>query len=294
MPTDFEVPDFFTPSPKKKQEIDNLIFLLRKYWTYLLMAIIMLLVLGGAFVRVGAGERAVVFNAFVGIEKRVLGEGIHIVIPLIQRATLYDVKQVTYDFATEEKSKRGQVISDAIHALTSDGQQVDIELTVRARPQPNELSRLHQEIGPTYAEKIIIPFARSVLREVLASYPVEDVYSAKRQEIQTKIYELLSQDLAEKYFIDIEEVLIRNVKFSQEFQDAVDRKQQAYQEYLKMEYIIAGEEAKRDARILQAEGEAQAINLRVQALIQNPSFLKYRRAQVYGKRAKLIFSDTFD
>ena len=63
---------------------------------------------------------------------------------------------------------------------------------------------------------------------------------------------------------------------------------------LKMEYVIAGEKAKRDAKILQAEGEAKAINLRVNALRANPDFIKYRRAQIFGKRAKLIFSEGID
>lgn len=291
---DFEVPDFFTPNPKQKQELDNLVSWLKKFWGYFLVVMLLLFFLAGAIVKVDAGERAVVFNIFGGVEKRILGEGIHIIIPFIQRATLYDVKQVTYSFATEDQNRQGLVVGEEIHSLTSDGQKVDIELTVRARPQPSELWKLHKLIGPHYASKIIFPKARAVLREVLASYPVEDVYSVKRQEIQNKIQEHLEKDLEKKYYIDIEEVLIRNVRFSKEFQDAIDRKQQAYQEFLKMEYVLASERAKRDAKILQAEGEAKAINLRVNALKANPSFIKYRRAQVYGKRAKLIFSETLD
>lgn len=294
MPADFEVPDFFTRNPKGKDEFNNFINSIKKYFGYIIFFILLLLFLGGAFVKVGAGERAVVFNIFGGVEKRIIGEGIHIIIPLIQRATLYDIKLATYDFSTEEKSKRGQAAGNEIHSLTSDGQRVDLEITVRVRPIPQALWKLHKYIGPDYPEKVIFPMTTTVLREVLAEYPVEDVYSAKRQEIQTKVQENLKKYLLDKYFIDVEEVLIRNVKFSKEFQDAIDKKQQAYQEYLKMEYVIQAEEAKRDAKILQAEGEAKAINLRVMALMQNPDFIKYRRAQVYGKKAKVILTDSFD
>lgn len=291
---EFEVPDFFTTGPKGRQELDNIASMFKKFWGYFVVVILLLLFLSGAIVRVGAGERAVVFNIFGGVEKRVIGEGIHIVIPFIQRATLYDVKQVTYNFASEEQQRQGLIVGNEIHSLTSDGQKVDIELSVRVRPQPEELWKLHKFIGPDYVSKIIIPKARTVLREVLASYPVEDVYSVKRQEIQNKVQQLLREDLIKKYNIDVEEILIRNARFSKEFQDAIDRKQQAYQEFLKMEYVLAGERAKKDAKIAQAEGEAKAINLRVNALRANPDFIKYRRAQVYGKRAKLIFSETLD
>ena len=290
---EFEVPDFFTPS-KKQQELNNLINWFKKSWLYLVFFALFFLSIGGTIVKVDAGERAAVFNIFGGVERRVLGEGIHLIIPIIQSATIYDVKQITYNFASEEQVKQGKIAGREIQSLTSDGQKVGIELSVRAKPVPNELWRLHKYIGPSYAQKVIFPKARTILREILASYPVEDVYSVKRQEIQNKVQNSLQKDLAKKYFIDVEEVLIRNVRFSKEFQDAIDRKQQANQEYLRMEYVVAAERAKRDAKILQAEGEAKAINLRVNALKANPDFIKYRRAQVYGKRAKLIFSENLN
>ena len=289
-----EVPDFFSPSKRYKSSLDDVINWFKKYAGYLIFFILFLFFLSGGVVRVGAGERAVLFNTFGGVEKKVLGEGIHIIIPYVQMATLYDVKQTTYNFASEEQGQQGLVVGNEIHSLTSDGQRVDVELTVRTRPQPENLWKLHKLIGPNYPAKVIFPKARTALREALVNYPVEDVYSVKRQEIQNDVQEILKEDLSKKYFIELEEVLIRNVRFSKEFQDAIDRKQQAYQEYLKMEYILAGERAKRDAKVLQAEGEAKAINLRVNALRANPDFIKYRRAQIYGKKAKLIFSESLN
>lgn len=288
---EIEIPDFFSPNPRRQKDLDSIFNWLKQFWGYLIFMVLILFFLSGSVVKVDAGERAVIFNIFGGIEKRVLGEGVHLIVPILQSATIYDVKHATYNFTSEEQGKQGKVVGPEIHSLTSDGQKVDIELSVRARPEPQSLWKLHKFIGPYYAYKVIFPKARSVLREVLAAYPVEDVYSIKRQEIQNKIQEELQNDLRKKYFIDVEEILIRNVKFSKEFQDAIDRKQQAFQEYLKMEYVLASERAKRDAKILQAEGEAKAINLRVNALRANPDFVKYRRAQIYGKRAKLIFSN---
>lgn len=290
MPKDIEIPDYFK-GPDRNPDLDKVINSLRKSWGILIIIFFTFMFLSGSVVRVGAGERAVVFNIFGGVEKRVLGEGINIIIPFIQSAYIYDVKQSTYNFATEDLGKKQYPVGGEIHVLTSDGQKLDIELTVRVSPLPSDLWKLHKYIGPDYAYKIIFPKARTILREILASYPVEDVYSSKRQEIQDKVMDRLKNDLLKKYYIDVEDVLIRNVKFSKEFQDAIDRKQQAYQEFLKMQYVLEGEKSKRDAKISKAEGEAKAINLRVNALKANPEFLKYRRAQVYGQKAKLIFSE---
>lgn len=291
---EFKVPDYFSPSSRKQFDPDKFAETIKKSWGYIIILIIFLLFISGSVVKVDAGERAVIFNVLCGVEKKVLGEGIHIILPFIQRTTIYDVKQATYHFASEEQNRQGQTVGSEIHSLTSDAQKVDVELSIRLRPLPDGLWKLHKYIGPGYLFKIVVPKSVSTLREVLASYPVEDVYSIKRQEIQNKVQEHLQKDLSKNYFIDLEEVLIRNVRFSKEFQDAIDRKQQAYQEYLKMEYVLVSERAKRDAKISQAEGEAKAIQLKVNALRENPDFIKYRRAQVYGKRAKLIFSEKLD
>lgn len=285
----FKSPDF--NNFKEMNTLNDFAKKLQNYFGYFLIAFIIFSIFSGAIVRVGAGERAVVFNIVSGVEERVLGEGINILIPIIERATIYDVKESTYSFVSEDKNSQGPVIGDEIHTLTADGQRVDVELSIRLKPIPSELWKLHREIGPDYITKIILPKARTVLREVLAQYPVEDVYSIKRQEIQNKVQENLRNDLLKDYFIDLQEVLIRNVRFSKEFQDAIDRKQQAYQEFLKMEYILEAEKTKRDSKILQAEGEAKAINLRVGALRANPDFIKYKKSQVYGKRAKLVLTD---
>ena len=164
--SEFKVPDSFTPP--NRQKLEDLADLLNKFWGYLIFIVVLTIVFSGTVVKVDAGERAVIFNVFGGVEKRILGEGIHVIIPFVQRATIYDVKQATYSFTSEEKGQQGLVVGDEIHSLTSDGQKVDIELSVRAKPQPSEVWRLHQSIGPSYASKVIFPVARTVLREILA------------------------------------------------------------------------------------------------------------------------------
>src|SRR3990167_4744222 len=122
---DIQAPDFFTPKQSKKfNDLEELINVIKKFWGYLLVFIIFIFFISGSIIKVDAGERAVIFNIFGGIEKRVLGEGIHLVIPVIQKATIYDVKQATYSFTSEDQNQRGKVAGTEIHSLTSDGQRV--------------------------------------------------------------------------------------------------------------------------------------------------------------------------
>ncbi len=48
------------------------------------------------YVVVGAGERAVIFNKFTGVEEGQKGEGLHFIMPFVQNPVIYDVKIHTY------------------------------------------------------------------------------------------------------------------------------------------------------------------------------------------------------
>ena len=64
------------------------------------------------------------------------GEGLTLLIPFTQTAVIYDVRTVTYTMSKtpNEGDIRGD---DSMTTLTSDGQQVDIDLSVRYHPDPN-------------------------------------------------------------------------------------------------------------------------------------------------------------
>src|SRR3990167_5022975 len=99
---DIQAPDFFTPKQSKKfNDLEELINVIKKFWGYLLVFIIFIFFISGSIVKVDAGERAVIFNIFGGVEKRILNEGIHVIFPVVQRATVYDVQQSTYSFTGE-------------------------------------------------------------------------------------------------------------------------------------------------------------------------------------------------
>jgi len=116
-------------------------------WVLIFIAFIIFLAIAKPFIIVGAGERAVVFNRLTGIEKRQLQSGFNILIPLIQKPIIYDVRNQTYTMSGI--SAEGQIIGDdSIKALTSDGQPVGLELSVIYRIDDMNVWRLHEEIGP--------------------------------------------------------------------------------------------------------------------------------------------------
>lgn len=257
-----------------------------------LVALIFLLPLLWPFVLVGAGERAVIFNRFSGVQQGQLGEGLHAILPWVQRATVYDVKAQTYTMsgsATEANAQAG-TSNDALLALTADGQPVSLEMSVRFHADPQQVWKLHQEIGPDYVAKVIRPQTSSDVRMVIAQYPVVDVYGPKRAQIITQIDARLRREFAKNYVV-LDEALLRDVAFSPQFQQAIEQKQVAQQDVARMAYERDRAEKERRRKIIEAEGEAESIRLKAAALSANPGLTQYEYVQNLPDNVKTVVTD---
>lgn len=250
-----------------------------------------LVFVSASVVIVSAGERAVIFDNFRGVLPGVRNEGMTFVLPFVQKAVRYDVKTQTYNVGTSDADAGAVGITEpAIEARTADGQTVQMELSVRFRPNEEELWKLHREVGPNYAYKIIVPEIRSVIRTVVAQYNVMDVYSGKRTEIQQRLDEGLRTTF-DRYYIELQEVLIRNTRFSDEFQKAIEAKQVALQEAQRMEYVLQKEKQEKERKIIEAQGEAESMRVRGQALASNPRLIQYEYVQKLTPGIKGVVTD---
>jgi len=257
----------------------------------IVIGLAVLIFASASVVIVPAGERAVIFDNFRGVLPGVRGEGMTFVMPFVQKAIKYDVKTQTFNVGTTDAEQTtGGYNEAAIEARTADGQTVQVELSVRFQPMEAELSKLHQEVGPSYVYKIIIPEIRSVIRTVVALYNVMDVYSSKRLEIQKQMDTSLRTSF-KKYYIHLNEVLIRNTRFSEEFQKAIEAKQVALQDAQRMQYVLQKEKQEKARKIIEAEGEAKSMEIRGHALAANPRLIQYEYVQKLTPGVKAVITD---
>lgn len=238
---------------------------------------------------VGAGKRVVVFNSFIGVESRALGEGIHFLVPYIQTPFIYDVRTLSYTMA-EKKDEGNYQGDDSIECLTSDGQKVGLDLSLIYALIADDVWKMHQQVGPEYMNKVIRPTIRSVARNTIASYAVIELYSNKRLEVQQEIFDKVKRELA-KYHITTAEVLIRNVKFSEEFSKAIEQKQVALQEAERMRYVLEKEKREKERKIIEAEGEAESIRKKAAALKANPQLIQYEYVSKIAPGVKTIITN---
>ncbi|MCK4803332.1 MAG: prohibitin family protein [Spirochaetes bacterium] len=292
-------------------------------WIFIFIAFLIFLAIAKPFIIVGAGERAVIFNRLTGIEERQLTPGFNILVPFIQKPIIYDVRNQTYTMSGI--STEGQYLGDdSIQALTSDGQPVGLELSVIYRIDDTQVWRLHEEIGPNFVEKILRPSIRETVRTVVSRYSVIELFSSNwidiartrgfdmeeepeegelvgRELVQMDMEETLKIKLGDKYLI-VDTVLLRNVRFSEEYRQAIERKQVAQQEAERMKYVLEKAEKEKEekiiiadgdkqAAVIRAEGEAQAIKLKGESLRQNPAVINYEYVQKISPNVKTIITD---
>jgi regulator of protease activity HflC (stomatin/prohibitin superfamily) len=255
---------------------------------YIIIGFFVLILLLATFKTVPAGHRAVVFNNVSGgLSAR--GEGLTVLVPFMQSLTMYDVRTSTYTMS--RMANEGQIRGDdAVQALTSDGQEVAVDVSILYHPDPLKIAQLHREIGPDYEAKIVRPSGRSVTRTSVSKYAVIDVYGAKRLEIQNEVQTELKA-LFDKNYLILDSLLVRNVDFSDEFKKAIELKQIAQQEAERKKYELEKEKIEKDRKVIAAEGDAESIRLRGEALSRNPALIQYEYVQKITPGIQTIITD---
>lgn len=205
------------------------------------VAVLLLLILtAGAFVTIDGGQKGVLFRKFSGgIDKeKIFGQGFHVVAPW-NNMYRYDV--------------RIREIFEQLDVLANNGLNIHVELSVLYRVQPDKVGFLHDEIGPNFENSILIPEIRSATRSVIGQYGPEELYSSKREAIQTEMFELMEKALANKYVI-VDAVLIRGVQLPEKIRDAIERKLEQEQESQQYLFRIEKERKEAERKRIEAQG----------------------------------------
>jgi prohibitin 2 len=260
-----------------------------KYILTALIVIFALIFLFKIYIVVDPGEKAVIFNKATGNLRATANEGFYFLIPLIEQPTIYDMKARTYTMSIAQLE--GEIKGDdSLQALTADGQVVMLDISVRYHPDPDNLINLHRRLGVDYVNKVLRPQVRSIVRMIVSEYPVLDVYSGKRLQIQSEIQKQLSDSFKKNYLV-CEEVLLRNVQFSQDFQQAIENKQIAQQEAQRMKYVLEKQELEKKRKIIEAEGESESLRLKGKALAENPLLVQYEYIKLLSPNIQAIITD---
>jgi regulator of protease activity HflC (stomatin/prohibitin superfamily) len=263
----------------------------------MLLVAIALSTVGAGLVFIEPDEMAVVITANQGgIRPDPLTAGIHFVIPFIERVERYTILRQTYTMSAV--GTEGQVTGDdSIQVRTKDGQQVFIDASVIYAVDPNKAVDLYRTWKMGYEDGLVRPQSRGVIRDISSQYGIEEIVSSKRADMERQITDQLTKIFSDNNLI-LQDFVLRNIRFSDEYAKAVEQKQIAEQQAQQAKFVVESKKQEAEqarqtaqgaadaaviaaegaakARILQAEAEAKALNLVAQVLKDNPSLLQYQ------------------
>lgn len=229
--------------------------ILRSYSTPLRLGGLLLAIIGlfaACIVQIGAGEVGVKV-LYGSVQNDVLGSGLHFINPLME-VTKMDIKTENYTMSAvkDEGSKEGD---DAIRVLTSDGLEVVIDLTVLYKVLPVDAPAILRETGLNYTDKIVRPLARTKIRDNAVYYDAVSLYSTKRDEFQSKIFQSIAGEFQKRGLL-LEQLLVRNITLPQAVKTSIEQKMTAEQDAQKMQYVLQKESQEAQRKRVEAQGIA--------------------------------------
>ncbi len=214
------------------------------------IGLIVLLLVFGSFIIVGAGHVGVVTR--FGAVNRVVDPGIILKIPLVE-----SVNQM------ETRTQKEQV--DAA-AASKDLQEVKSTIALNYHLDGEKAVVVYQNIGIEYVDRVIAPAMQEAFKATAAQFTAEELIG-KREAVKQAAYARLKERLA-RYNIIVDDFNIVNFDFSQDFNSAIEQKQVAQQNL---------ERAKIEANtaIAQAQGQANAQKVLKDNGSLTPEYLEY-------------------
>lgn len=238
---------------------------------------VLIIVILNSFYIINAGERGIVITMGAPSEVPTM-EGPHLKVPFFQSIVIMDTKTAMYEATASAASKDLQVVSTKIA--------VNYHLTQDVVPE------LYKTIGLDFQTKIIQPAVQEVVKASTAQFTAEELIT-KRSDVKELIDDGLRKRLMDKG-ITLETTSITNFDFSDQFNQAIERKVTAEQEALTEKNTLEKIKFQAQQRIAEAEGsaqaliknaEAQAISLKLQREQVTPELIELRKVEVQSKLA---------
>lgn len=237
--------------------------------------------------KVPAGYVGIVYSMNGGISDDILTQGWHIVSPT-KEVTLYSVGiEQSYLTAGEDGDSKND---DSFEVPTSDGKGLTVDLTFTYRYDQDKVTslftRFKGQSGKEVRNSFIKPNIISWVKEVTARYPVTEILSDERANINIAVSDYAHEKFL-PYGIIVDNVSLINIDADDDTRAAVQRKVTAQQELElaqieqktakiqankdKEVALIAAEQEKEVAEInaekakIKAKGDADAVLIRAEA-----------------------------
>ena len=236
----------------------------------LVVIVLVLIFSSRMFYVIRPGERGLIFHTISGHldKENIRGTGLQMIAPW-NKIFRYNVRE--------------QPREETMDVLDKNGLSVNVDVTVRFNPIYNQIGELHEIFGTEFGNTLVIPEVRSSVRQVMGRYTAEEIYSTKRNEVETAIIDETAVILQRNH-IDMRALLIRSINLPPEIKGAIEMKLTREQEALAMTYINERERLEADRKLIEAKGIANYNRTVTASLTTN--ILKLRGIEATTKLAE--------
>lgn len=208
------------------------------------IALIVVIILAFSMIKTVPTGYTGILTTFGKVEPNTVSAGVHVIAPW-QKIVKLD--------------NRTQKVSVETDTFSKDIQQVKVSLAVNFCIDQATAQELYKTVGVNYYESVVLPRILENVKAVVAEYSAENLV-AKRGELSDEILTRLTDDAA-AYGINIISISVEDIDFTDEFTDAVERKQVATQNKLAAETEQAQktmeEQAAADRAVISAKAKAE-------------------------------------
>lgn len=221
-------------------------------WATRIVALVFIVIgfIASTIVMVPAGYRGVLlrFTAVQGV----MGEGIHMIIPYVNRVEIMEVR-------TQKE------VADA-SAASKDLQMVTTELALNFHIDPSKAGDLYTRVGTDFKSRIIDPTVQESIKMVTAQFTAEQLIKNRAMVKAQVEAEITSRLRAYDIIVEPMGLSITNFSFSRDFESAIEAKQVAQQEAEQQKYVLQKADLERQTQVTKARGAAEAAKLNAAAL----------------------------
>lgn len=206
--------------------------------------VIFMLIFFRPWVQIGPGQRGIVLN-FGAVQGQVMDEGLHVLIPVMQKVAIMDVKV--------------QKVETDAAAASADLQDISTRVALNYHVIPDKANVVYQNIGVQFGERIIDPAIQEVVKAVTAKYTAEELITKR-----AIVGEAMRLALAERLVVNniaVDAFSIMTFSFSKVFTEAIESKQTAEQLALKAKRDLDRIKIEAEQKITAARAEAESLRL---------------------------------
>jgi regulator of protease activity HflC (stomatin/prohibitin superfamily) len=203
------------------------------------------------------GVKQVYYGSSAGIKNDTYGPGLHFLAAGVERLHLFphDLQVINFSDSPSEVSRQFRS-APSIKIQTSDGYNVQLDLSVLYRIE--DAYKVFTEAGPgrAFEDRLVIPRADRILRKTLGELNSEEFYQGPRRiEKARAAHDALAAEL-QPFGIAVDAVLVRRYVYDSRYQQLIEgRKIKDQTVFLRQaEAAAAIEQRKRDTAV--AEGKA--------------------------------------